>query len=52
MRLGLGRFFNDAVDLVDLFGINRQKYFFNLDYICHAHILFGSLSIRLGFVSC
>jgi len=51
-RLELGRSFNDVVDLVELFGTNGWKCFFNLDYICYTHILFGSLSIRLGFVSC
>ena len=52
VRLGLKRSFNDVVDLVDLFGTNEWKCFFNLDYIYRAHILFGCLSIRLGFVSC
>ena len=51
-RLGFGRFFNNVVDLVDLLSTNRWKCFFNLDYICYACILFGSLSMRLGFVSC
>ena len=49
--LGFRRSFNDIVDLINFFDTDQWKCFFNFDYICRTHILFGSLGIGLGFVS-
>ena len=50
MQLRFQRSFNDIVNLINFFDTNQWKCFFNFDYICHTHILFGSLGIGLGFV--
>ena len=52
MKLRLRRSSNDVVDLVNFFCTHERKCFFDLEYVSHASILFGGLSVRLGFVRC